>query len=80
MCAVCDMGMHPGHYGYITADQETVRSHAMAKHESQAETTWPATCGWRVTTCSISWPVIDASFRYSMFMYGALVVNAPFGN
>lgn len=26
---------------------------------------------------SISWPVIDASFRYSMFMYGAMVVNAP---
>lgn len=26
---------------------------------------------------SISWPVIDASFRYSMFMYGALVANAP---
>lgn len=29
---------------------------------------------------SISWPVIDASFRYSMFMYGALVMNAPFCN
>jgi len=27
---------------------------------------------------SISWPVIDASFRYSMFMFGAMVVNAPF--
>jgi hypothetical protein len=27
---------------------------------------------------SISWPVIDASFRYSMFLYGALVVNSPF--
>lgn len=27
---------------------------------------------------SISWPVIDASFRYSMFMYGSLVVNSPF--
>jgi hypothetical protein len=27
---------------------------------------------------SISWPVIDASFRYSMFLYGAMVVNAPF--
>ncbi len=27
---------------------------------------------------SISWPVIDASFRYSMFMLGALVVNSPF--
>lgn len=27
---------------------------------------------------SISWPVIDASFRYSMFLFGALVLNAPF--
>lgn len=27
---------------------------------------------------SISWPVIDASFRYSMFMFGSLVINAPF--
>lgn len=27
---------------------------------------------------SISWPVIDASFRYSMFLYGSLVVNSPF--
>jgi hypothetical protein len=26
---------------------------------------------------SISWPVIDASFRYSMYMYGALVAQAP---
>lgn len=26
---------------------------------------------------SISWPVIDPTFRYSMFMYGALVCNAP---
>ena len=26
---------------------------------------------------SISWPVIDASFRYSMFLFGSLVVNAP---
>jgi hypothetical protein len=27
---------------------------------------------------SIAWPVIDASFRYSLFMYGALVGYAPF--
>lgn len=26
---------------------------------------------------SISWPVIDATFRYSMFTYGALVANSP---
>lgn len=27
---------------------------------------------------SIAWPVIDATFRYSLFMYGALVSHAPF--
>jgi hypothetical protein len=26
---------------------------------------------------SVSWPVIDPTFRYSMFMYGALICNAP---
>lgn len=26
---------------------------------------------------SIAWPVIDATFRYSIFMYGALVCHAP---
>ena len=27
---------------------------------------------------SIAWPVIDATYRYSIFMYGALVGHAPF--
>jgi hypothetical protein len=27
---------------------------------------------------SISWPVIDATFRYSLFLFGSLIVNAPF--
>lgn len=27
---------------------------------------------------SIAWPVIDATFRYSIFMYGALVSHAPY--
>lgn len=27
---------------------------------------------------SIAWPVIDATYRYSIFMYGALVSHAPF--
>ena len=27
---------------------------------------------------SISWPVIDATFRYSLFQYGALVAQAPY--
>jgi hypothetical protein len=27
---------------------------------------------------SLAWPVIDASFRYSIFLFGALVMHAPF--
>lgn len=27
---------------------------------------------------SIAWPVIDATFRYSIFMFGALVAHAPY--
>jgi hypothetical protein len=27
---------------------------------------------------SIAWPTIDATFRYSLFLYGALVAHAPF--
>jgi hypothetical protein len=26
---------------------------------------------------SIAWPVIDATFRYSIFLYGAMVAHAP---
>jgi hypothetical protein len=36
---------------------------------------------WEVSMCqdylSISWPVIDATFRSSIFTYGAMVANAP---
>ena len=62
--------------GAGTAGRETVRSYAMAKRKRLAEMTSPRLGG--VTICSISWPVIDASFRYSMFLYGSLVCNAPF--
>ena len=26
---------------------------------------------------SIAWPVIDATFRFSIFLYGALIASAP---
>jgi hypothetical protein len=36
---------------------------------------------WEMTTVqdyvSIAWPVIDATFRYSIFLYGALTAHAP---
>jgi hypothetical protein len=37
---------------------------------------------WEMTVVqdyvSIAWPVIDATYRYSIFLYGALVAHAPF--
>ena len=36
---------------------------------------------WEMTVVqdylSIAWPVIDATFRYSIFLYGALTAHAP---
>jgi hypothetical protein len=32
--------------------------------------------GREVTDCA--WPVIDATFRYSIFLLGTLVAHAPF--
>jgi hypothetical protein len=37
---------------------------------------------WEMTVVqdyvSIAWPVIDATYRYSIFLYGAMVAHAPF--
>jgi len=37
---------------------------------------------WEMTVvqdyCSVAWPVIDATFRYSIFLLGSLVAHAPF--
>ena len=27
---------------------------------------------------SIAWPVIDATYRYSLFLFGTMVAHAPF--
>jgi hypothetical protein len=37
---------------------------------------------WEMTVvqdyCSVAWPVIDATFRYSIFLLGTMVAHAPF--
>jgi hypothetical protein len=37
---------------------------------------------WEMTVVqdymSVAWPVIDATFRYSIFLLGSLVAHAPF--
>ena len=47
----------------------------MVKVQSRRETGRPSVLR-RVTTCA--WPVIDATFRYSIFLLGSLVAHAPF--
>ena len=36
---------------------------------------------WEMTVVqdyvSIAWPVIDATFRYSLFLYGSMMAHAP---
>lgn len=49
----------------------------------QLPQTWTnVSTAWEMTMVqdyvSIAWPVIDATFRYSIFMYGALVSHAPY--
>ena len=53
------------------------RTAPMVKVQRRAETTRPpAPRGREVTDCA--WPVIDATFRYSIFLLGTLVAHAPF--
>lgn len=55
---------------------------AMAMTYQLPQTWTNVSNAWEMTMVqdyvSIAWPVIDATFRYSIFMYGALVCNAPF--
>jgi hypothetical protein len=64
--------------GIIRVRPEIVRQsdlHSMGKMQSRRETGRPSAMR-RVTTCA--WPVIDATFRYSIFLLGSLVAHAPF--
>jgi len=65
--------------GIIWVRPEIVRQsdlYSMGKMQSRRETRRPAVVTRRVTTCA--WPVIDATFRYSIFLLGSLVAHAPF--
>jgi hypothetical protein len=43
---------------------------------SHVDNAWEMTCVQDY--CSVAWPVIDATFRYSIFLLGSLVAHAPF--
>jgi hypothetical protein len=68
---------HRRHYRDAAGDHETVRAVPMAKVQRAAEMTVPGRQAMtRNKDCA--WPVIDATFRYSIFLLGTLVAHAPF--
>lgn len=69
--SVVKLLVHP----WLTQGTAMLMSYTVPYAWSQVSNTWEMTMVQDYL--SISWPVIDPTFRYSMFMYGALVANAP---
>ena len=65
-----------GHYRGAAGDRETVRAAPMAKVQRLAEMISPA-ADEAASNNYCAWPVIDATFRYSIFLLGTLVAHAP---
>lgn len=69
--SVVKMLVHP----WLTQGTAMLMSYTIPYAWSQVSNCWEMTMVQDYL--SISWPVIDPTFRYSMFMYGAMVANAP---
>jgi hypothetical protein len=69
--SVLKMVVHP----WMTQGTAMLMTYQLPQTYSNVSTAWEMSC---VTDyASIAWPVIDASFRYSIFLFGALVAHAP---
>ena len=53
----------------------TLLSYQLPQTYTNVANAWEVSCVQDYV--SIAWPVIDATFRYSLFMFGALVAHAP---
>lgn len=69
--SVLKMVVHP----WYTQGTATLMTYQLPQTWSNVSNAWEMTCVQDYV--SIAWPVIDASFRYSIFLYGALVAHAP---
>jgi hypothetical protein len=66
------MVVHP----WYTQGTATLMTYQLPQTWTNVANAWEMTCVQDYV--SIAWPVIDATFRYSIFLYGALVAHAPF--
>lgn len=64
--------VHP----FLSQGTALLMSYQLPQTWSHVDNAWEMTCVQDY--CSVAWPVIDATFRYSIFLLGALVAQAPF--
>lgn len=70
--SVLKLVVHP----WLTQGTAMLMTYQLPQTWTNVANAWEMTCVQDYV--SIQWPVIDASFRYSIFLYGALVSHAPF--
>ncbi|MFJ6054479.1 hypothetical protein [Streptomyces sp. NPDC092307] len=70
--SVLKLVVHP----WLTQGTAMLMTYQLPQAWTNVANAWEMTCVQDYV--SIAWPVIDASFRYSIFLYGALVSHAPF--
>jgi len=64
--------VHP----WMSQGTALLMSYQLPQTWSQVDNAWEMTVVQDY--CSVAWPVIDATFRYSIFLLGSLVAHAPF--
>jgi hypothetical protein len=64
--------VHP----WMSQGTALLMSYQLPQTWSHVDNAWEMTCVQDY--CSVAWPVIDATFRYSIFLLGSLVAHAPF--
>jgi hypothetical protein len=70
--SILKLVVHP----WLTQGTALFMSYQLPQTWTNVANAWEMTCVQDYA--SIAWPVIDASFRYSIFLFGALVASAPF--
>ena len=70
--SILKLVVHP----WLTQGTALLMSYQLPQTWTNVANAWEMTCVQDYA--SIAWPVIDASFRYSIFLFGALVASAPF--
>jgi hypothetical protein len=69
--SILKLVVHP----WLTQGTALAMSYQLPQTWSNVANAWEMTCVQDYV--SIAWPVIDATFRYSIFLYGALTAHAP---